>query len=111
MVWTIHFLDIYSSTSLADVVARADAPTWRAAGLAFSGICVLALAVLLVLAARRLRRTGGEGGRFLDQLAALGAGLALVAIVWQSLPTVISYRREASLIRECAPFGGRDGSA
>lgn len=91
LVWAVHFLGVYTLSSLADVVARADDPAWRGAGLAFSGVCVLALAVLLALAARRLRRTGGEGGRFPDQLAALGAGLALVAIIWQSLPTVIGY--------------------
>jgi len=91
LVWTIHFLGMYTLASLADVVATADDPVWRAAGLAFSALCVLASAVLLALAARRLRRTGDEGWGFPDQLAALGAGLALVAIVWQSLPTVIGY--------------------
>lgn len=87
----IHFLGVYALASLADVVVSADDPRWRAAGLGFSVLCVLASAALLILAARRLRRTDGEGRRFPDQVAALGAGLALVAIVWQALPTVIGY--------------------
>ena len=91
LVWAVHFLGVYTLASLADVAARADDPEWRGAGLAFSGVCLLASAVLLALAARRLRRTGDEGWGFPDQLAALGAGLALIAIVWQSLPTVIGY--------------------
>ena len=91
LVWAIHFLGVYALSSLADVVARADDPGWRAAGLGFSGVCVLASAALLSLAARRLRRTDGEDQRFPDQLAALGAGLSVVAIVWQALPTVIGY--------------------
>jgi len=91
LVWTVHFLGVYTLASLADVIARADDPAWRGAGLVFSGVCLLASAVLLALAARRLRRTGDEGWGFPDQLAALGAGLALIAIVWQSLPTVIGY--------------------
>jgi len=91
LVWAVHFLGVYTLASLADVAARADDPAWRGAGLAFSGVCLLASAVLLALAARRLRRTGDEGWGFPDQLAALGAGLALIAIVWQSLPTVIGY--------------------
>lgn len=91
LVWAIHFLGVYGLASLADVVATADAPGWRAAGLGFSGLCALASAILMALAARRLRRSDREDRRFPDQLAALGAGLALVAIAWQSLPTLIGY--------------------
>lgn len=91
LVWAVHFTGVYALSSLADVVATADDPAWRAAALAFSGVCVLASAVLLALAAERLRRMDGEDPKFADQLAALGAGLALVAIVWQGLPTVVGY--------------------
>ncbi|KQY89813.1 hypothetical protein [Brevundimonas sp. Root1423] len=91
IVWAVHFLGVYTLSSLADVVVSADAPAWRAAALVFSGVCVLASAVLLALAAKRLRRVDSERPKFADQLAALGAGLALVAIVWQALPTVIGY--------------------
>lgn len=91
IVWAIHFLGVYAISSVADVVAHADEPEWRAAGLAFSGVCVLASAVLLAFATKRLQRTDSEDGRFPDQLAAFGAGLAVVAIVWQTLPTVVGY--------------------
>lgn len=91
IVWALHFVGVYTLSSLADVVASADDPAWRAAALAFSGVCVLASAVLLALAAKRLRCAGGDSRRFSDQLAALGAVLALIAIVWQALPTVIGY--------------------
>lgn len=91
LVWALHFIGVYALASLADVVAAADDPAWRAAGLGFSGFCVLAAAFLLIRALRRLRRPDQGAGRFADQLAAFGAGLALVAIAWQSLPTVIGY--------------------
>ena len=91
IVWAVHFLGVYALSSLADVVASADDPAWRAAALVFSGVCVLASVVLLAITAQRLRRGDGEGPRFPDQLAALGAGLAIVAIVWQALPTVVGY--------------------
>lgn len=90
LIWAAHFLGVYTVSSLADVVSRADDPAWRAVALGFSGVCIAALTVLLVLATRRLRRDG-EGSRLSDQLAALGAGLSLVAVVWQALPTLTGY--------------------
>ena len=91
LVWAAHFLGVYGLASLADVVASADDPFWRVAGLGFSGLCLLGAGALLGLAVRRLRRPVDEVGRFPDQLAALGAGIACVAIAWQTLPTVIGY--------------------
>lgn len=90
LIWAGHFLGVYTLSSVADVVSRADDPAWRAIALGFSVACVAALGVLLVLAARRLRRPAA-GSRLTDQLAALGAGLALIAVVWQALPTLIGY--------------------
>lgn len=91
IVWTIHFTGVYGIASLADVVSRADDPVWRMAGLGFSGVCALAALVLTVVAGRRSRRSSGCGGGFVDQLAALGGGVATVAIVWQALPTVVGH--------------------
>lgn len=91
IVWGVHFLGVYSLASLADVVATADDPLWRAVGLVFSGTCLLAAAILLTMSLKRLRRSSDGRSRFPEQLAALGAGLALVAIAWQTLPTVIGY--------------------
>lgn len=91
LVWAAHFLGVYSLASLADVVATADDPFWRAITLAFSLVCAAAAAVLFWLAVARLRRAQTEDLRFQDQLAALGAGIGLVAICWQALPTVVGY--------------------
>lgn len=90
IVWTIHFMGVYAIASLGDVVSRADDPIWRMIGLAFSGICTLATLALTAVAARRLRRPPAPG-RFEDQLAMLGGGVATMAIVWQALPTVIGH--------------------
>jgi hypothetical protein len=93
IVWAIHFLGVYAIASLADTVSRADEPGWRMATLAFSGLCVLAAIGCLLAAIWRLR-LGGEGeasGRFMSEIAALGAGLAVLAIVWQALPTLTGY--------------------
>lgn len=91
IVWTVHFLGVYLISSLADVAATADDPAWRMAGLAFSLACVLAAALLLWMSVRRLRLAGDGPTRFSDQLAALGAAVAVIAIIWQSLPTLIGY--------------------
>lgn len=91
IVWTVHFMGVYAIASLADVVSRADDPTWRMIGLTFSGACALAALAITVAAARRLRRTADAVAGFGEQLALLGGGVATVAIVWQALPTVIGY--------------------
>ena len=91
IVWAIHFLGVYVIASVADVVATADDPWWRAAGLVFSGACLLASAILAILALRRLGGTRAEVVAFGDQLAALGAVVATVGIAWQALPNVIGY--------------------
>ncbi|MDQ8028286.1 MAG: hypothetical protein REJ23_06140 [Brevundimonas sp.] len=90
IVWAVHFAGIYAIASVADVVARADALSWRMAALAFSGVCALVCAGLLALAARRIR-TGPPPGTFADQMATLGAVLALISIFWQALPTLTGY--------------------
>lgn len=92
IVWAVHFLGVYAIASLADVVSRADDPAWRGAALAFSLACGLAAAIVLVAALRQVvRGEQDEPARFMAQLAALGAGLALVAIAWQGLPTLIGH--------------------
>ena len=93
IVWAIHFLGLYAIASVADTISQADGTGWRMAGLAFSGACALAAIAFLVAAVRRLM-PGGEStpaGRFMSELAALGAGLALLAILWQALPTLTGY--------------------
>ncbi len=93
LIWAAHFLGVYAIASLADMTGRADAVAWRMAALGFSGLCGLAVAVHLLAAISRLGFSGARGpaGRFMTEIAALGSGLALLAIVWQALPTVIGY--------------------
>ncbi|MES2035384.1 MAG: hypothetical protein V4466_14515 [Pseudomonadota bacterium] len=93
IVWAVHFLGVYAIASLADTVSRADAYGWRMIGLAFSGACVVAALACLLAALWRLR-LGGEpqvSGRFMSEIAALGAGLSVLAIAWQALPTLTGY--------------------
>ncbi|MBU7574931.1 MAG: hypothetical protein KAF64_16355 [Hydrogenophaga sp.] len=90
-LWGLHFLGVYLIASVADVVATADDPAWRMAGLAFSAGCVLTGAVLGLLALRRLRGAEGQVSRFRREVAALGFGVAVVAMIWQALPTIIGH--------------------
>ncbi|RZJ39345.1 MAG: hypothetical protein EON86_14435 [Brevundimonas sp.] len=85
IVWSVHFIGVYMISSVADVVATADAPGWRMAALAFSGLCALITGGILVVVFRR-KRLG-----FPDQMAALGATIGLIAICWQALPTLIGF--------------------
>jgi hypothetical protein len=93
LIWAIHFLGVYAIASLADTVSRADATAWRMGARVFSGLCLLAVVLHLLAAVGRLGFAGdrGEAGRFMTEIAALGSGLALLAIAWQALPTVIGY--------------------
>ncbi|HYE46738.1 MAG TPA: hypothetical protein VEA44_13315 [Caulobacter sp.] len=92
IVWFAHFMGVYAIASLADTVSRADDAGWRMVSLAFSGLCLAAVAGLLVLAARRALFADQEPGpAFMAQLSILGSGIALVAIVWQALPNLIGY--------------------
>lgn len=87
IVWAVHFIGVYLISSVADVVATADDARWRTAGLAFSFACIVLICSLLAAALHRLR----ESQRFTDQVAALGAGTALIAVLWQSLPQVVGF--------------------
>lgn len=87
IVWTVHFFGVYTIASTADVYAAADDFGWRMGGLAFSAACLIASLALLAMAVRRVRATAALS----DQLAALGAGTAAIAIVWQALPNLVGY--------------------
>jgi hypothetical protein len=83
--WALHFLGVYLLASLADLRASSEQPLWRGAHLAFSLFCGAAVAILAITAWRRAG-IGESPERFTNRLAALGAAVALVAILWQSLP-------------------------
>jgi hypothetical protein len=91
ILWAVHFLGVYAIASLGDVVARADSPAWRMAGLGFSLLCVLAGMGLGLFALRRLRGARDEVPAFRRELAVLGFGVAVVAMIWQALPTLTGH--------------------
>lgn len=91
IIWAAHFMGLYALASAADVVSTADDPAWRMAGLAFSAVCVGLAGVLLRVAVQRLSKRREQGGVFRDQLAAAGAGIGGIAMIWQTLPTVLGY--------------------
>ena len=90
-LWGFHFLGVYLIASVADVAAEADHPAWRMAGLGFSVLCVLVGGALGLVALRRLRRAEGEVSGFRREIAVLGVGVAVVAMIWQALPTVTGH--------------------
>jgi len=88
VLWAVAFSALYGLSSLADVVDRADALPWRMAGLAVSLACAVGCAVLLGLTLRRRRTAPAD---FPNDIAALSAGLGLLATTWQALPTLIGH--------------------
>ncbi|MGR4863604.1 hypothetical protein [Caulobacter sp. LARHSG274] len=88
IVWAVHFLGVYALASLADLRGPSERGLWRSAHLAFSLPCAAAAAALAVMAVRQIAR-GPSSERFIARIAALGAVLGLVAIVWQSLPALL----------------------
>jgi NO-binding membrane sensor protein with MHYT domain len=89
IIWAVHFLGVYAIASLADVVSHADDPAWRLGVLAFSLVCgVTALGAGFAAIRRLARDDGAQPGRFMTELAAVGAGIAFVAIIWQALPAL-----------------------
>ena len=90
LVWAVHFVGVYAIASIGDVVSNADAPGWRLIGLAFSTVCAT-LALGLLIHALRRANGGTDTIDLANTLARLGALLALISVIWQSLPTVVGY--------------------
>lgn len=91
IVWFVHLLGVYGLASAADVVTgQADAAgaVWGVALLTLT--CAGADIALLTLALPRVRSTADGLDRFLAGGAAFGAGLSLLAVVWQGLPVLVA---------------------
>lgn len=88
IVWAAHLLGVYGLASAADVLARTDAAPalWSIGALTFA--CAVADAVILFIAKRQGRRAVSAPSRFIASIAGLGAGLSLVAVIWQGLPAL-----------------------
>jgi hypothetical protein len=90
LVWAVHFVGVYAIASIGDVVSDADAPTWRLIGLVFSVLCAAFAAGLLVHALRRAD-DGTDTVDLANTLARIGALLAFISVVWQTLPTIVGH--------------------
>lgn len=94
-IWAAHFLGVYVIASIADVVATADDAAWRAGGVAFSLICGLGALAVMILATRAIHRQDEaqrtELSGFILSVSAVGGAVALISIVWQTLPNLIGY--------------------
>lgn len=83
LVWAAHFFAVYIAGSLF--------PGTRTARWLTIGLTIIALGAILLLIYRIYRRgqpSNGSAG-WLDTLALLGAGLAGIAILYQTLPAFI----------------------
>lgn len=90
LVWAVHFVGVYAIASIGDVVSAADAPTWRLISLAFSAVCAM-LALGLLIQALRRADDGTDTIDLANTLARVGALVAMISVIWQSLPTVVGY--------------------
>lgn len=92
IVWAIHFGGLYALGSIVAIRPPDEVAAWRAAMLVFSLACVLAAAALLAACLQKLKRPGPaeEPGRFVVQIAAAGAGLSALAMVWQTLTPLLA---------------------
>ena len=85
IAWSAHFAAVYACVSLAAQTAAEDTAAWQCATVAVSLVCAGACGILLTMAGRRLRSRPRNGLVLMDQLAAVGAGIGLVAIAWQAV--------------------------
>lgn len=92
LVWMLHFGGVYAIASIADVVSQPWTPAsrWTVAG--FTAICAIAAGALGLAGLRRLRAAEGDPfERFSATVAAVGGGIATVAVIWQGLPALVGH--------------------
>lgn len=86
LIWAAHFLAIYFIASLAEQLSGETGLIARALILAAGGVAIIA--ALLVLASARRLSTQNALDRFWRLIAQAGAVLAIIAVLWQSLPAL-----------------------
>lgn len=87
-IWLLHFAIVYGLPSL-DAVGAAS-PTILAIAHAVATLTCLASVACLAVAGWRTARAEEPSGAFRHRVAALGAAMAGVAIIWQSAPAWLS---------------------
>ena len=89
IVWAFHFLGVYATASIADVVGHADArpALWSIGTLTL--ICATADALILAAAVHEGRRAVDGLERLVCSIAGSAAAISFVAILWQGLPILV----------------------
>lgn len=90
LIWLTHFSALYAISSIAVV---ADAPAFSERG-AVAAATLLAGAGDIGVLALALARSQAEAAtptpeRFVTRVAALGAFISLLAVLWQGLPAMV----------------------
>jgi len=84
MVWALHFVGLYTISSIADLYTSASDPVSRVVGVIFTLGC---LGLVAAIAAWIVRGDDDEAdGRWERKLALAAAGVSALSIVWQSVP-------------------------
>ncbi len=83
--WAVHFTGVYVIASLEDLAWPGGTAHWRLIAALFTAVCAAICVGALALAWRYVAGLAPGPRRFMGQLGAVGAGLALVAVVWQGL--------------------------
>ena len=83
LVWAAHFFILYG---IGSVFPDDPVASWLTIAATIAALAANA-GILWLLAARRLR-PDDRLGRWGDGLAALGAGLSMIAVLWQGLPAL-----------------------
>ncbi len=89
IAWAAHFIALYAIASIEAQTPADDRLLWQWVAGGVSLACAGGCAILLAVAAPRLRRQGEAVSMLMDQFAALGAGVGLVAIAWQTASALI----------------------
>ena len=81
IVWTIHFFALYG---VASVFPGSDTARWLTAA-----VTLPALGADGLLLKRALIHAGDPFDRWVTRLAAAGAVLSAIAVLWQALPAIL----------------------
>lgn len=92
MIWGVHFLAIYVFTAMA-CARRPFNPDWVAAVpwvvFALTLLATAALLTTAVPAIRANKRSRDDASGFIPWTTAAFAALALVAVIWETLPVLL----------------------
>lgn len=87
--WAVHFTGVYIVVSLEDLNWPERAAQWRLVAALFTALCAAVCVGVLILAWRYIAGLPSGPRRFMGKLGAVGAGLALVGVIWQGLAVLI----------------------